>query len=53
MLVTRSGAYSIRQSVDLQNETGKQRWKSSRKSHYILCKNQTLANTSVYFNLSR
>ena len=38
MLVTRSGAY-LRQSVDLQNGTGKQRRKSSRKSPYILCKN--------------
>ena len=47
MLVTRSGAY-LRQSVDLQNETGKQRGKSSRKSPCILCKNHySKANTWI------
>ena len=46
MLVTHSGAY-LRKSVDLQNETGKQRRKSSRKSH-ILCKNHySKANTWI------
>ena len=47
MLLTRSGAY-LTQSVDLQNESVKQRKKSSRESHYILCKNHySKANTWI------